>query len=141
MNAQSAGVLQGSTMADEFNPIRLEGDPQRNEALRKVCLFDYLLHIAGMILSAGLLSFIALIVNYIKRDSARGTIYESHMSWMIRTFWWWLFWVVVLAVPLGLLTVISFGLLGFLFLLPGLWFIYRMIRGLLALNEGRPMPG
>ena len=128
-------------MADEFNPIRLEGDPQRNEALRKVCFFDYLLHIAGMILSFGLLSFIALIVNYLKRDSARGTIYESHMNWMIRTFWWWLFWVVVLAVPLGLLTVISFGLLGFLFLLPGLWFIYRMIRGLLALNEGRPMPG
>jgi uncharacterized membrane protein len=124
-------------MADEFNPIRLEGDPQRNEALRKVCFFDYLLHIAGMILSAGLLSFIALIVNYVKRDSARGTIYESHMRWMIRTFWWWLFWMV----PAGLLTFISFGLLGFLLLVPSLWFLYRMIRGLLALNEGRPMPG
>lgn len=121
-------------------PLPPNGDAQRLEGLRKVCLFDYLLHIAGMLLSAGLLSFIALIVNYVKRDSARGTIYETHMAWMIRTFWWWLFWVVIIAIPAGLLTMVSFGLLGFLFLLPGLWFLYRMIKGLLALNEGRPMP-
>jgi uncharacterized membrane protein len=117
------------------------GDPERLEALRKVCLFDYLLHIAGALLSAGLLSVIALIVNYIKRDSARGTVYESHMNWMIRTFWWTIFWMVAIAVPAGLLTVVSFGLLSFLFLAPGLWFIYRMIKGLLRLNEGQPMPG
>jgi len=127
-------------MADEFNPIRLEGDPQRDEALRKVCFFDYLLHIAGMILSFGLLSFIALIVNYLKRDSARGTIYESHMNWMIRTFWWTLFWMIVIAIPAALLTMVTFGLLSFLFVLPGVWFLYRMIKGILRLNDGLPMP-
>ena len=49
--------------------------------------------------------------------------------------------LVAIAVPAGLLTVVSFGLLSFLFLAPGLWFIYRMIKGLLRLNEGQPMPG
>jgi uncharacterized membrane protein len=114
--------------------------PQESESLRKVCQFDYLLHIFGALLSAGLLSVIALIVNYVKRDSARGTMYESHMSWMIRTFWWTLAWMVLIAIPAGLLTVASFGLLSFLFALPWLWFLYRMIKGLLRLNDGLPMP-
>jgi len=83
---------------------------------------------------------VALIVNYIKRDSARGTIYESHMSWMIRTFWWALFWVIVIAIPAALLAMATFGLLGFLFVLPGVWFLYRMIKGILRLNDGQAMP-
>ena len=116
------------------------GEADRLEALRKVCLFDYLLHIAGLLLSAGLFSVVALIVNYIKRDSARGTIYESHMNWMIRTFWWTLFWMIVIAIPAALLTMVTFGLLSFLFVLPGVWFLYRMIKGILRLNDGEAMP-
>jgi len=116
-------------------------DPERLGSLKKICLVDYGLHIAGPLLSMGVLSVIALIVNYIKRDDARGTIYESHMNWMIRTFWWTVFWVVVSFLPLLLLTVISFGLLSFLFVVPILWYLYRMIKGVLWLNDGRAMPG
>ena len=115
-------------------------DADRHDTLKKVCLVDYALHIAGPLLSMGVLSVIALIVNYIKRDDARGTIYESHMNWMIRTFWWTLFWVVVSFLPALLLTVITFGLLSFLFLVPVVWYLYRMIKGVLWLNDGRPMP-
>jgi len=130
-----------STDHSQLSAPRPSGeDPERLEALRKICLFYYLLHIAGALLSAGLLSVIALIVNYVKRDNARGTIYESHMAWMIRTFWWTVFWMVAIAIPAGLLSVVSFGLLSFLFLVPGLWFLYRMIKGLLRLNDGQPMP-
>ena len=71
---------------------------------------------------------------------ARGTIYESHMTWMIATFWWTLFWVVVSFVPSLVLSVVSFGLLSFLFVIPGLWFLYRMIKGVLRLIDGRPVP-
>jgi uncharacterized membrane protein len=63
------------------------------------------------------------------------------MRWMIRTFWWTIAWFVIIAIPAALLTMVTFGLLGFLFVLPAVWFLYRMIRGLLALNDGRPMPG
>ncbi|MEI7447356.1 MAG: hypothetical protein WCK28_20890 [Burkholderiales bacterium] len=115
-------------------------DSDRLDSLKKVCLMDYALHIVGVLFSAGLLSVIALIVNYIKRDDARGTIYESHMNWMIRTFWWTVFWVVVSFVPAVVLTIVSFGLLSFLFLVPLIWFLYRMIKGVLWLNDGRPMP-
>jgi len=115
-------------------------DPARLDSLRKVCLIDYALHIAGPLLSMGALSVIALIVNYLKRDDARGTIYASHMNWMIRTFWWTVFWVVVSFLPALLLTVISFGLLSFLFLVPVIWYLYRMVKGVLWLNDGRAMP-
>jgi uncharacterized membrane protein len=108
------------------------------QQLRKVALLDYLLHIVGLLLSMGVLSVVALIINYIKRDDANGTIYRSHMDWMIATFWWTLFWVVVAFVPSLLLTMVTFGLLSFLFLIPCLWFLYRMVKGLLRLLDGRP---
>lgn len=123
------------------DPITLSAQsPERLESLRRVCLIDYALHIAGPLLSMGVLSVIALIVNYVKRDDAEGTIYASHMNWMIRTFWWTLFWVVVSFLPILLLTVISFGLLSWLFVVPVIWYLYRMIKGLLWLNDRRAMP-
>ena len=123
------------------DPVALTApSPERLDSLRRVCLIDYGLHIAGPLLSMGFLSVVALIVNYIKRDDAAGTIYESHMTWMIRTFWWTLFWVVVSFLPFALLAVISFGLLSWLFVVPVIWYLYRMIKGLLWLNDGRAMP-
>ena len=123
-------------MAGNLAPITGDSD----DALRRVALLDYLLHIAGLLFSAGLLSVVALIINYVKRGDARGTVYESHMNWMISTFWWTLFWVVVSFIPSLVLTVVSFGLLSFLFVIPGAWFLYRMLKGLLRLNDGAGVP-
>jgi len=88
----------------------------------------------------GILSVIALVINYVKRPDARGTVYESHMTWMIRTFWWTVFWTALTFLPILLVSLLSLGLLSFLFLIPLIWYLYRMIKGLLWLNEGRPMP-
>jgi uncharacterized membrane protein len=119
------------------DPIALPStDTDRLDTLRKVCLADYALHIVGVLASAGVLSVIALIVNYIKRDDAVGTIYESHMNWMIRTFWWTLVWLV----PAFLVAALSLGLLSIVLAVPVIWFLYRMIKGVLWLNDGRPMP-
>jgi uncharacterized membrane protein len=129
-------------MPPDLEPIQRADYDRRPDdaALRRITLIDYVLHIAGLLLSMGILSVVALIINYIKRDDARGTIYESHMNWMIRTFWWTLFWVVVLFIPNLLLAAVTLGLLSFLFVLPFVWYLYRMIKGLLRLNDGRPMP-
>jgi uncharacterized membrane protein len=120
--------------------LQVPVDDARHESLRKVCLFDYALHIAGPLLSMGLLSVIALVINYLKRDDAAGTIYESHMNWMIRTFWWTVFWIVVSFLPALVLAVLTFGLLSFLFVVPVIWYLYRMVKGLLRLFDRRPMP-
>ncbi len=114
--------------------------PESEAGLRKVTIFDYALHIASPIVSMMVLTIIALIINYVKRDDARGTVWHSHMNWMIRTCWWTVFWLVVIAVPAFVLTFLSAGLLSFLFVLPVLWYLYRMIRGLMRALDGRPMP-
>ena len=84
-------------------------------------------------------SIIGVILNYVKRSEVRGTWLESHFRWQIRTFWFGLLWVslcvgfVVLTLGIGLL--IAWLPLG----LVGLWFIYRVLRGWLALRDRRPM--
>jgi uncharacterized membrane protein len=87
-------------------------------------------------------SIIAVIINYVKRGEARGTFLESHFRWQIRTFWYALLWVVIAAlISLPLMPV----LIGFLtwpvmMLALGVWAIYRIARGWLALRDGQPMP-
>ena len=84
-------------------------------------------------------SLLAVILNYVKRSEARGTWLESHFRWQIRTFWFGLLWV-----TLCLLFVVATLGIGLLIAwLPlavvGLWFIYRILRGWLALIDHRGM--
>ncbi len=84
-------------------------------------------------------SIVAVILNYVKRGDARGTWLESHFRWQIRTFWFGLLWAVLCAafviLTLGIGILIAWLPLGFV----GLWFIYRIARGWLAVTEHRPM--
>ncbi len=107
----------------------------REESLRKITLFDYALHIASPIISMMSLTLVALIINYVKRDEAQGTVYASHMDWMISTCWWTLLWLVVT----GAITLLSFTLLGFTMIIPVLWYLYRMIKGLLRAMDAQPI--
>ena len=86
-------------------------------------------------------SIIAVVLNYLKRSETRGTFLESHFRWQIRTFWFGLLWVslciLFIIVTLGLGALVAWiPLVGV-----GLWFIYRIVRGWLALSGRRPMYG
>lgn len=83
-------------------------------------------------------SIIAVIVNYVKRSDARGTWLDSHFGWQIRTFWYAVLWVVIAAILFVTLVGIPFA--WALAVLVGLWVLYRIIRGWIALAESRPMP-
>src|SRR5947207_15938154 len=86
-------------------------------------------------------SIIAVILNYVKRSEARGTWLESHFRWQIRTFWFGLLWVTLcvlfIVMTLGIGILIAWLPLGVV----GLWFIYRIAPGWLALVDRRPMYG
>jgi uncharacterized membrane protein len=85
----------------------------------------------------GVPSIIAIVINYLKREDSRGTYLESHFRWQIRTFWFAVLWCVIgtmliftfIGIPLAL--AIFFGI--------GIWVIYRIVRGWLALNDRKPM--
>ena len=82
-------------------------------------------------------SIIAVILNYVERSSTRGTYLESHFRWQIRTFWFALLWVLICV--LLTITVIGIPVAFLLAAIIGLWVLYRMVRGLLRLRDGKPM--
>lgn len=120
------------------------------EGMVKLANVIYLLHgisvVMGLVTSASVVgsfvfslpSIVAVILNYVQRSEVRGTYLDSHFGWQIRTFWYafgcialaWLFMVTIIGIPFGML--LGAG--------AGVWVIYRVVRGWLALNDGRPMP-
>jgi len=83
-------------------------------------------------------SIIAVIINYVKRSEVRGTWLDSHFSCQIRTFWFALLWVLVAAVLF--VTVIGIPLAWAIWVITGIWVLYRIIRGWLALASKRTLP-
>ncbi len=125
-------AVQQTTDADAATP-----------SLVNLAFLIYLLHGASLIIGIstaativgafvfGWPSIIAVILNYAKRRDVAGTYLESHFRWQIRTFWFCLLWLL-----LGLVTTLI--LVGFVIIaLTGLWAMYRIIRGWLALRDGR----
>ena len=85
----------------------------------------------------GVPSIIAVVINYAKRGEARGTFLESHFRWQIRTFWFALLWCVIGAMLF--ITFIGIPLAVAVFFAAGVWAIYRIVRGWLALRDRKPM--
>lgn len=83
-------------------------------------------------------SILAVILNYVKRGSVRGTYLESHFRWQIRTFWYALLWLVIGVV--FAITIIGFPLAWLVFGATGIWVLYRMTRGVLRLLNDKSMP-
>ena len=83
-------------------------------------------------------SIIAVILNYVKRSDVRGTWLDSHFSWQIRTFWFALLWLALGAV--AFITVIGIPVAFVLWFATGIWVLYRIIRGWLALSSQKELP-
>ncbi len=130
-------------MSDIIENVPAPANNQRDDSLRTIGHISYALHAVvaiGAVLPGAQPSIVLLIAAFIldlvKRDDARGTWQESHFSWRIRSVLW-----------AGVLYVVTIPLWLLLFV-PGwiawcvisIWFLYRVVRGWLALNDRRPMP-
>ena len=78
---------------------------------------------------------IGVIIAYVKRDDARGTWMESHFSWLIRTFWWSIAWMIIGGILF--ITIIGIVIAYPLWIAAWLWGVYRVIKGWIRLNEAR----
>lgn len=83
-------------------------------------------------------SIIAIIINYVKRSEVRATWLDSHFSWQLRTFWFALLWLVLGAVAFA--TVVGIPVAVAVWLATGIWVLYRLIRGWLALGSRQMLP-
>ena len=122
-------------------------------SLVTITTVTYALHALGLAIGAfgaasvvgsfvfGWPSIIAVIINYVKRADARGTRLESHFTWQIRTFWFAMLWAFVIGGVGALLAIVLVGFaiwaVGFFVL--GLWAIYRIARGWMALRDRKPV--
>jgi len=136
-----------------MNTMAAAADREPAPSLITLVHVTYGLHALGLAIGAlgtatilgsflfGWPSIIAVIINYVKRSEASGTWLESHISWQIRTFWFALLWACVIAF-LGLvlaivLVGIAIWIVGMFAL--GVWAIYRIARGWLALRDRKPI--
>src|SRR6266699_3114122 len=77
-------------------------------------------------------SIIAVILNYAKRSEVRGTWLDSHFGWQIRTFWYALVWL--LAGGVAFFTLVGIPVALVVWILTGLWVLYRIARGWMTLS-------
>ena len=126
-------------------------NPIDQDLNRSLTLVLYVLYIIA-IFTGGLLAFIALIINYVKLNDVRGSIFESHFLWQIRSFWWYLFWNVIAFVPFfflfftgdnpDLFASVALGSTIFcisVITIAWIWIVYRAIRGIITLNDNQPI--
>ena len=82
-------------------------------------------------------SIIGVIINLVKRSEVRGTYLDSHFSWQLRTFFYAALWVVVIG--LLIITIIGIPIAWIVGVLVGIWVLYRIVRGWLALVDRKPV--
>ena len=122
--------------------IDMQTSDERAEGLKAWGWVSYVLHlivavgavIPGAQPGAALL-IVALVIDLVKKGDAEGTWQASHFSWRIRTVLW-----------AGVLYVLT-APLWLLFFLPGwiawglisIWFLYRIVKGMVRMNAGKPI--
>ena len=135
-------MTQDFTRPQSQDPQRDQATLQQLQSLNTIGTISYILHLivaVGALIPGGqmgpLLLLVALVIDLVKRSDAEGTWHASHFRWRIRT--------VIIA---GLLYAVT-APLWLLFILPGwiawllisIWFLYRIVTGMVRMNKGLPM--
>ena len=135
-------MTQDFTTPTSPDSLRDQAALNHLKSLNTVGTISYVLHLivaVGALIPGGqmgpILLIVALVMDVVKRSDAEGTWHASHFRWRIRT--------VIIA---GLLYAVT-APLWLLFILPGwiawlvisIWFLYRIVSGMLHMNKGLPM--
>ncbi|MBP7574419.1 MAG: hypothetical protein KA777_10635 [Rhodoferax sp.] len=127
-------------MSDVIDVITI--DSEKAQQLKTVGWVSYILHLivaVGAIIPGGqagaVLLIIALVMDLVKKDEAQGTWQASHFSWRIRSVIWAGI-LYLITSPLWLLLIapgwIAWGIIS-------IWFLYRIVRGMVAMNKSQPV--
>lgn len=114
----------------EIRPADPDDIVRRGDSARNLAVVVYILQALSFFLG-GISGLVGVIINYVKLDDVRDSWIEPHFRWQIRTFWIGLLWTVIGVVT----TMIIVG--WFILLGAAIWIIYRIVKGALALNDGK----
>ena len=114
--------------------------PAPSDSGKTIVLVMYILSLAGFF-TGGLTSLIALILGLVKKDEYRGTVYESHFEFVN----WTNIWMLIAGIAVTIVgTLLLIVLIGFIILPLGLgllaiWYLVRLVVGLLKLMDNKPI--
>ena len=108
------------------------------QSLKKTAWWLYIFHSIDLVVALGLFSWIPLIISYLTRSNAKNTFVYSHHTWQINSFWLylalavlgWIFVITLIGIPLAYL----------IWAIAWIWKAYRLIKGIIALNNNQPIP-
>ena len=119
------------TNTDNFTNMATNVVNTPNSDAKNYVFIAYVTYAVGLLIL--FTPVVGVIMAYVKRDEAQGSIYASHIDYLIKTFW-----VSLVGTVLGTFTTLI--LIGWLILLvTAIWFIYRVVIGLIKLNEDKPV--
>ena len=134
-------------MSEAQTPQATQPPATDARTLAIVCYVLYLLAFTN-----GLTAIVGVVLAHIKRGETRGTIWDSHFGNLVHVFWIGVvFWVLFICAGLVWLAgswhavivddflapIFALPLLGLVFLAYVVWYLYRVVRGLLRALENR----
>jgi uncharacterized membrane protein len=118
-------------------------DAERDKSLRTVGHISYALHaivaVSAVVPTLQVSVFLliaAFVLDLVKKDDAAGTWQQSHFDWRIRSVLW-AGGLYLVTAPLWLLLFVP-GWIAWTLI--SVWFLYRIVRGWLALADRRALP-
>ena len=112
--------------------VDTQGYVQPTEAQRTYMYITYAMFALAPLIG-GITALIGVILAYIKRDEMRGTVYEDHLYFLIKTFW-----VSLIGGIIGAVLTVVF--IGFIILaLLGVWYIVRVVVGVVKFIDNKPV--
>lgn len=116
---------------------------QKAQDLKSIGWVSYILHLivaVGAVIPGTqpgvALLIVALVIDLVKKGEAEGTWQASHFSWRIRTVIWAAILYLVTA-PLWLAFLVP-GMMAWIAI--SIWFLYRIVRGMVAMNANQALP-
>ena len=111
---------------------QLQENNQVTEKQKTYLLITYIVFVVGFF-TGGLITIAGLVMAYLKRNDYNNSIYESHVTYLIRTFWIGFLYTAISFV----LSIIGIGLL--LAVLTAIWYVIRIVKGFVTFYDAKPM--
>lgn len=108
----------------------LQPSEQVTEKQKKYLLVTYIVFAVGLF-TGGLITLAGVVMAYLKRNDYDNSIYQSHVTYLIRTFW--------IGLLYGFISfILAFIMIGILLgVLTTIWYVIRIVKGFVIFYDDK----